>query len=196
MTAQTADRGHTVPGPTVPGPTVPGPTVPGPIVQGHTVLDSPVGPLTAVCADGGLAGLYFDGQRHRPGPERLGPRDDRLLPALREQLADYWAGARTSFELPLAVSGTPFQRLVWSALQAVPYGATCTYTDLAVAIGRPTAVRAVGAANGRNPVCLVVPCHRVVGAGGALTGYAGGLERKGFLLDHELRHTGGGMLLA
>ena len=176
--------------------TVVGHTVVGHTVVGHTVLDSPVGPLTAVCADGGLAGLYLDGQRHRPGPERLGPRDDRVLPSLREQLSDYWAGTLTAFDLPLVVTGTPFQRQVWAALQTVPYGATCTYTDLAVAVGRPTAVRAVGAANGRNPVCLVVPCHRVVGAGGGLTGYAGGLERKRFLLDHELCHAGGGMLPA
>jgi len=160
----------------------------------HTVLDSPVGPLTAVCTDGGLVGLHLDGQRHRPGPDRLGPRDDRVLPALREQLSDYWAGRLTTFDLPLAVTGTPFQQLVWTALCDVPYGATCSYADLAAAIGRPTAVRAVGAANGRNPVCLVVPCHRVVGAGGALTGYSGGLERKRFLLDHELAYAGGGML--
>ena len=162
----------------------------------HTVLDSPVGPLTAVSSDGGLAGLYLDGQRHRPASERLGPRDDRVLPALGEQLSGYWAGTLTAFDLPLAAAGTPFQQLVWSALQDVPYGSTCTYAELAAAIGRPRAVRAVGAANGRNPVCLVVPCHRVVGAGGALTGYSGGLERKRFLLGHELCHAGGGMLLA
>lgn len=160
----------------------------------HTVLDSPVGTLTAVDADGCLAGLFMTDQRHRPAPARLGPRDDAVLPALREQLTAYWSGALTAFDLPLAVVGTPFQRQVWAALRAVPYGATCTYGELAAAIGRPTAVRAVGAANGRNPVCLVIPCHRVVGAGGVLTGYAGGLARKHFLLQHEGRHAGAGML--
>ena len=155
----------------------------------HTVLDSPVGPLTAVADDDGLAGLYLDGQRHRPAVDRFGDRDDTILPGLREQLDAYWAGGLTTFDVPLATTGTPFQTAVWAALREVPYGTTCTYADLAAAIGRPTAVRAVGAANGRNPVCLVVPCHRVVGSGGALTGYAGGLERKQFLLQHELTHA-------
>ena len=162
----------------------------------HAVLDSPLGPLTAVGTDDGLAGLYMDGQRHLPPAERFGPRDDTVLPALQEQLSAYWAGDLTDFDVPLAAAGTPFQQQVWAALRLVPYGATCSYADLAVAIGRPTAVRAVGAANGRNPVCLVVPCHRVVGARGALTGYAGGLERKRFLLQLELTHAVGGMLLA
>lgn len=151
----------------------------------HTIIDSPLGPLTAVDGDGALAGLYLAEQRHRPDPARFGPRDDSVLPALREQLAAYFAGELRRFDLPLATGGTPFQRDVWAALRDVPYGTTCTYGDLAAALGRPTAVRAVGAANGRNPVCLVVPCHRVVGAAGALTGYAGGVERKAWLLAHE-----------
>lgn len=162
----------------------------------HAVLDSPLGPLTVVSTDDGLAGLYMDGQRHRPPDERFGPRDDTVLPALQEQLSAYWAGDLTEFDVPLATAGTSFQQQVWAALRLVPYGATCSYADLAAAIGRPTAVRAVGAANGRNPVCLVVPCHRVVGAGGALTGYAGGLPRKRFLLQLEQEHAAGGMLLA
>ena len=162
----------------------------------HTVLDSPLGPLTAVSTDGGLSGLFMSGQRHRPAAERFGARDDTVLPGLREQLDAYWAGELTDFEVPLTTTGTAFQQQVWAALRRVPYGATCSYTDLAAAIGRPTAVRAVGAANGRNPVCLVVPCHRVVGSGGSLTGYAGGLERKRFLLQHELAHADGSMLLA
>ena len=162
----------------------------------HAVLDSPLGPLTAVSTDGSLSGLFMSGQRHRPAAGRFGPRNDTVLPALREQLDAYWAGDLTDFEVPLMTTGTAFQQQVWDALRRVPYGATCSYADLAVAIGRPTAVRAVGAANGRNPVCLVVPCHRVVGSGGSLTGYAGGLERKQFLLQHELAHADGSMLLA
>ena len=154
-------------------------------VARHTVLDSPIGPLTVVEADGGLAGLYTDGQRHLPGAERLGPREDGVLPALAEQLAAYFAGALSTFDVPLATNGTAFQQRVWAALRDVPYGSTCTYAALAAAVGQPTAVRAVGAANGRNPVSVVVPCHRVVGADGSLTGYAGGLGRKRALLDLE-----------
>ena len=151
----------------------------------HTVVDSPVGPLTLVDEEGGLAGLYMHEQRHLPPTASFGPRDDRVLPALREQLPLYFAGELREFDVPLATAGTPFQQQVWAALREVPYGSTCTYGDLATAIGRPTAVRAVGAANGRNPVCIVVPCHRVVGSDGSLTGYAGGMERKELLLALE-----------
>ena len=161
----------------------------------HTVVDSPVGPLTLVDDDGALAGLYLHEQKHLPPPAALGPRDDRVQPALREQLPSWFAGRLRAFDVPLALRGTPFQTSVWAALRQVPYGTTCSYADLAAAVGRPTAVRAVGAANGRNPVCLVVPCHRVVGSGGSLTGYAGGVERKAFLLDLERRVlTGSGDL--
>ena len=153
----------------------------------HTVVDSPVGRITLVDDDGALVGLYLSEQKHLPTASSLGARDDRVQPALREQLPAYFRGELQLFEVPLAPVGTPFQLSVWTALQQVPYGTTCTYADLATAIGRPTAVRAVGAANGRNPICLVVPCHRVVGSGGALTGYAGGLDRKAFLLDLEGR---------
>ena len=153
----------------------------------HAVVDSPLGPLTLVERDGAVAGVYSSGQRHRPPDAALGQRDDTVLPELAEQLQAYLAGALEQFDVELAPVGTPFQREVWSALRTVPYGATTTYGQLAAAIGRPTAVRAVGAANGRNPFCLVVPCHRVVGADGSLTGYAGGLERKRFLLDLEAR---------
>ena len=151
----------------------------------HTVVDSPVGPLTLVDEEGGLAGLYMHEQRHLPPAASFGPRDDRVLPALREQLPLYFAGELREFDVRLATAGTPFQQQVWAALRDVPYGATCTYGDLAAAIGRPTAVRAVGAANGRNPVCIVVPCHRVVGRDGSLTGFAGGMERKQLLLALE-----------
>ncbi len=151
----------------------------------HTVVDSPVGPLTLVGEDGALAGLYMHEQRHLPQPEAFGPRQDGLLPEVRVQLDAYFAGELQDFDVRLATAGTPFQQQVWAALRDVPYGSTCTYGELAAAVGRPSAVRAVGAANGRNPVCVVVPCHRVVGAGGALTGYAGGLERKALLLGLE-----------
>lgn len=161
-------------------------------MRSHTVVDSPIGPLTLVDEDGALAGLYQAGQRHLPSPATLGVRNDSVQAAAREQLGAYFRRDLEHFDLPLAVNGTPFQRAVWAALSAVPYGTTCTYADLAAAIGRPTAVRAVGAANGRNPVCIVVPCHRVVGSGGALTGYAGGLLHKQRLLDLE---RGAGALL-
>lgn len=155
----------------------------------HALVDSPVGPLMVVAEDEALAGLYMDGQRHLPEPGLFGPRDDSVLPQLQAQLSAYFAGELRTFDVPLATHGTPFQESVWAALREVPYGATCSYADLARAVGRPTAVRAVGAANGRNPVCVVVPCHRVVATGGGLTGYAGGLERKQLLLDLE-RRTG------
>ena len=153
----------------------------------HTVVDSPLGPITVVAHDRALAGVYLDGQRHRPPDGGLGERDDATLPSLCEQLTAYLAGELEQFDVELAPLGTPFQAEVWAALRQVPYGATTTYGALAAAVGRPTAVRAVGAANGRNPYCLVVPCHRVVGADGALTGYAGGLDRKRFLLGLESR---------
>ena len=151
----------------------------------HAVVDSPLGALTVVGEDGLLAGLYLPDQRHRPPAERLGERDDATLPALREQLAAYLSGQLRRIEVPLAPAGTPFQAAVWAALREVPYGSTTTYGELAASVGRPRAVRAVGAANGRNPWCVVVPCHRVVAADGSLTGYAGGLDVKRFLLDLE-----------
>jgi methylated-DNA-[protein]-cysteine S-methyltransferase len=151
----------------------------------HAVLDGPLGPITVVGQDGALAGLSLHEQRHLPPADRLGDRDDATLPELQEQLGAYLAGQLQAFDVTLAPLGTPFQADVWAALRRVPYGATTTYGALAAAIGRPSAVRAVGAANGRNPYCLVVPCHRVVGADGSLTGYVGGLDRKRFLLDLE-----------
>ena len=153
--------------------------------RSHAVVDGPLGPITLVEQDGALAGLYLAEQRHRPHADRFGDRDDAVLPQLQEQLHAYLQGTLQAFEVDLAPVGTPFQAAVWAALRSVPYGATTTYGALAAVVGRPTAVRAVGAANGRNPYCLVVPCHRVVGADGSLTGYAGGLARKRFLLDLE-----------
>ncbi|MGD9484642.1 methylated-DNA--[protein]-cysteine S-methyltransferase [Streptomyces sp. TRM70308] len=153
----------------------------------HTVVDTPIGPLTLVAADGVLCGLYVHDQRHRPPQETFGVPDPAGFAEAREQLAEYFAGERTEFTVPLALSGTPFQRTVWAALCAIPYGETVGYGELAARLGRPRAARAVGLANGRNPVSIIVPCHRVVGAGGALTGYGGGLDRKRLLLDLERR---------
>jgi methylated-DNA-[protein]-cysteine S-methyltransferase len=153
----------------------------------HTVVDSPVGPLTLVAADGAFAGLYMGSQRHRPPERTFGERDPSLFLEVIRQLDEYFAGARTEFDLPMALVGTPFQRTVWAALREIPYGETLSYGQLAERIGRPTAARAVGLANGRNPIGIIVPCHRVVGATGDLTGYGGGLERKQHLLDFE-RH--------
>ena len=151
----------------------------------HTIVDSPVGPLTLVDHDGNVAGLYMDAQRHRPDPALHGERDDDVLPELREQLDGYWSGELREFTVPVQLDGTDFQRRVWQALQTIPYGETWSYGKLAVEIGAAGASRAVGLANGRNPVGIVVPCHRVVGASGSLTGYGGGIERKRWLLDHE-----------
>jgi len=154
----------------------------------HVVVDSPIGPLTLVAADGRLTGLYMDAQQHGPKDEVVGPPDDpeaEPFASAAAQLAAYFAGQLTEFDLPLAPAGTRFQRTVWAALQQIPYGETWSYGQLASKIGNPAAVRAVGLANGRNPIALVVPCHRVIGADGSLTGYGGGLDRKRYLLDLE-----------
>lgn len=156
----------------------------------HCVVDSPVGPLTIVDDDDHLVGLYMDEQRHRPDPGTHGERDDDVQPRVREQLTAYWAGQLREFDLPLRLVGTPFRQRVWEALRTIPYGETWSYGKLAVEIGQPAASRAVGLANGRNPVSIVVPCHRVVGANGSLTGYGGGLQRKQWLLDHERAGVG------
>ncbi|WP_329518990.1 methylated-DNA--[protein]-cysteine S-methyltransferase [Spirillospora sp. NBC_01491] len=155
----------------------------------YTVLDNPFSRLTLVATDGALSGLYMDLQRHRPPDETFGvPAPDPTAEPFRsvtEQLAAYFAGELTDFDLPLNLRGTPFQQRVWAALQDIPYGETISYGELAVEIGNPSASRAVGLANGRNPVSIIVPCHRVVGSTGSLTGYGGGLERKRLLLDFE-----------
>jgi len=151
----------------------------------HTVVDSPIGPLTLVAADGALVGLYLAEQRHRPSEEFFGAPDPEPFAGVREQLAEYFAGRRTVFDVPLAPVGTPFQQKVWRALLEIPYGRTVSYGQLAARIGSPSASRAVGLANGRNPISIIVPCHRVVGSSGDLTGYGGGLERKKWLLALE-----------
>jgi methylated-DNA-[protein]-cysteine S-methyltransferase len=155
----------------------------------HTIVDSPLGPLTLVTRAGGLAGVYMTQQRHLPPEDTFGPRvavtDVPLLTRTADQLAAYFAGDLRDFDLDMSTSGTPFQRRVWTALRDIPYGETVTYGELAAAVGQPTASRAVGLANGRNPLSIVVPCHRVVGANGSMTGYGGGIERKRWLLDFE-----------
>ncbi len=155
----------------------------------HTVTESPVGPLTLVADDGLLCGLYMADHRHRPDPDTFGARDPAAFGPAIEQLGAYFAGELTDFDLELAPQGTPFQSRVWSALCDIPYGETFTYGRLAAHIGRPTASRAVGLANGKNPLSIIVPCHRVIGSDGSMTGYGGGLERKRFLLALE---QGGG----
>ena len=132
-------------------------------------------------ADDRLVGLYLP---DRPAP--TGPRQrSAVLTRAAAQLDEYFAGERRDFDLPLAPSGTAFQVEVWRALARIPFGATCSYGDLARAVGRPAASRAVGAANGKNPIAIILPCHRVIGASGELTGYGGGLPMKRWLLDHE-----------
>lgn len=148
---------------------------------------SPVGDLTLVASDIGLAAvLWADDKPNRVG---LGPStavaDHPVLLEAERQLSEYFAGTRTSFCLDLDFAGTPFQRKVWDALLAIPFGETRSFGQIAAAIGHPRAVRAVGAANGRNPISIIAPCHRVIGASGKLTGFAGGLEVKGFLLKLE-----------
>jgi methylated-DNA-[protein]-cysteine S-methyltransferase len=151
----------------------------------HTIIDSPYGPLTLVADDGVLCGLYMTEQRHRPPEESFGARDDTLFAETEEQLEAYFAGELKEFTLELRLNGTPFQRSVWQQLQRIPYGETRSYGELAGTLGNPAASRAVGLANGKNPIGIIVPCHRVVGASGDLTGYGGGLDRKKRLLDFE-----------
>ncbi|SDC03331.1 methylated-DNA-[protein]-cysteine S-methyltransferase [Variovorax sp. CF079] len=152
-----------------------------------THIESPLGGITLAATDEGLAGVWFDRQRH--WPDSSGWQTDAEHPVLREaaaQLADYFAGKRQHFDLPLDLShGTGFQQAVWQALLAIPAGRTISYGALSAGIGKPAAVRAVGAAVGRNPISVIVPCHRVLGTNGSLTGYAGGLERKSALLELE-----------
>lgn len=151
----------------------------------HAVVDTPVGALTLVGDGRTLSGLYFPDHARHPGIGTFGPRDDQAFAAARAQLAEYFAGERTEFDLPLAPRGNEFQQAVWRLLTTIPYGRTRSYGQLAAQLGDPGLARAVGSANGRNPISIVVPCHRVVGHNGSLTGYAGGLERKAFLLELE-----------
>jgi methylated-DNA-[protein]-cysteine S-methyltransferase len=158
------------------------------VSEAYTTMPSPVGDLLLTGEDGRLTGLYLPSDRYarhaaaHPGTRR---RDDAAFVGVRLQLEEYFAGTRSSFDLQLAPAGTRFQRSVWAELQTIAYGTTITYAELAARIGRPTAIRAAGAANGANPVSIVIPCHRVIGSNGTLTGYGGGLQAKRFLLDLE-----------
>ena len=151
----------------------------------YSTIDSPIGPLTIVARDEKLVAIYMEQHARRPDVAALGQRVDDVLPEVTRQLAEYFGGERREFDLPLAATGTDFQHRVWAVLRTIPYGETWSYGQLAAALGQPGASRAVGLANGRNPISIVVPCHRVVGANGSLTGYAGGTDRKRFLLALE-----------
>jgi methylated-DNA-[protein]-cysteine S-methyltransferase len=163
----------------------------------HLVHDSPIGPLRLAASGRGLRAVYLSKQRHVPeeapahwaAATALDRQQMPILDAARRQLDDYFAGRLTVFDLPLDAEGTDFQRAVWRGLCAIGYGETISYGELGRRIGRPKAVRAIGLANGRNPISIVVPCHRVIGADGSMTGYGGGIDRKVFLLAHEARVT-------
>jgi len=153
----------------------------------RTTYDSPLGTMTLAASAHGLCGVWFDGQAHQPDAQLWTIHTAHpILQAACTQLKAYFAAQRARFELPLDLSlGTPFQQNVWERLRAIPYGVTQSYGEIARYLGQPAASRAVGAAVGRNPLSIIVPCHRVVGSKGALTGYAGGLERKIALLQLE-----------
>lgn len=151
----------------------------------HTTMATEIGQITvaATIEDAVVAVFFADAQPHLMA--QAGDRDDGGCVAVVDQLSQYFAGERTSFDLQLAAEGTAFQHRVWQALWEIPYGELATYSQIAAAFGQPTASRAAGSAIGKNPISIIVPCHRVVGAQGALTGYAGGLARKKWLLQHE-----------
>jgi methylated-DNA-[protein]-cysteine S-methyltransferase len=149
----------------------------------YTMIASPFGDLLMAAVDGTLTGLYMPGEALEPPPGAV--RDDAGFARVRVQLEEYFAGRRREFDVPLAPVGTAFQQRVWDELQRVEYGRTISYAELAARIGRPTAIRAAGAANGRNPISILIPCHRVIGSSGSLTGYSGGLEAKRLLLELE-----------
>jgi methylated-DNA-[protein]-cysteine S-methyltransferase len=153
-------------------------------------MKSPVGTLLLTSDGVSLTGLFPESHQDVPPRTSSWRRDDRWFSGVRDQLGAYFQGKLTRFEVPLAPEGTPFQQKVWTALQAIPCGQTSTYGELARRLGSPQSSRAVGLATGRNPVSIIVPCHRLIGADGSLTGYAGGLDMKRWLLEHELTHFG------
>ena len=160
----------------------------------RTTMPSPIGELTIVADDDAIVSIRFDTERDRRQPDVVGadePADHPVLRTAVTQLAEYFRGERTEFDLPLAPAGTPFQLDAWQALRTIPFGTTISYGEQAAVMGDRRKARAVGAANGRNPIPIVVPCHRVVGSNGHLTGFAGGIDNKAWLLDHELRVRAG-----
>jgi methylated-DNA-[protein]-cysteine S-methyltransferase len=156
----------------------------------RTSIDSPLGDLLALSDGDHLTGLYLPDHKGGPTPDASWQTADALFVELRNQLTEYFAGERHEFDVPLRLVGTPFQQQVWQQLTRIPYGTTITYAELARRIGSPAASRAVGTANGRNPISILVPCHRVVGSSGNLTGYAGGVDKKEWLLGMEREAAG------
>lgn len=154
-----------------------------------TQVETPIGVLTVVAGPAGVQHILFDGQP--PPPDGSDVPAGGVLEEAAAQLRQYFAGDRTQFDLPVDLRGTPFQQKAWMALATIPFGGTISYGEQARRVGRPTAARAIGAANGRNPVPIVLPCHRVIGASGALTGFGGGLDVKQALLEHERRVVAG-----
>ena len=154
-----------------------------------TELASPIGKLRLTGTGAALTGVFMETERHASAQSRDAVRDAAPLREARQQLDEYFGGERREFSLVLDADGTEFQRSVWRALRGIPYGATASYGDIAKRIRNPKAVRAVGLANGRNPISIIIPCHRVIGADGSLTGYGGGIERKRFLLALEESHA-------
>jgi methylated-DNA-[protein]-cysteine S-methyltransferase len=152
----------------------------------YAYAPTPLGDVLLVGDDHALTGVYYSELDKCPRPTAdAWCRADSHFDDIRQHLDEYFAGTRDRFDLPLAPRGSTFQQQVWAALRKIPYGTTATYGQIAAEIGKPAAVRAVGAANARNPIAIIIPCHRVIGADGRLTGFAGGLERKAWLLDHE-----------
>ncbi|MGH2777562.1 MAG: methylated-DNA--[protein]-cysteine S-methyltransferase [Actinomycetota bacterium] len=154
-------------------------------MRAHTITESPIGDLTLVNTDGVLSGLYMNRRARSPRTSAFGQRVSAGFEVAIEELGEYFSGDRKEFTVPTAARGDDFQHRVWRLLRQIPYGETRAYGDLARDLGEPTLAREVGVANARNPIAIVVPCHRVIGSDGSLTGYAGGLERKRFLLDLE-----------
>jgi methylated-DNA-[protein]-cysteine S-methyltransferase len=151
----------------------------------YSYFDSPLGEILLVGDGQFVTGLYMPQHRGRPGLDSTWKQSDAPFIAVHQQLAEYFAGRRQAFDVPLKLAGTRFQQRVWRELVGIPFGTTISYGDLARRIDQPTASRAVGAANGRNPISIIVPCHRVIGSGSTLTGYGGGLDKKAWLLDWE-----------
>jgi methylated-DNA-[protein]-cysteine S-methyltransferase len=156
----------------------------------YTYADSPLGDLLFIGDHGGLTGMYMQTTRYPVNVGRDWVRDDKSFADVRQQMDEYFAGTRQDFDLQLNARGSGFQKRVWAALVKIPYGETASYGQIAAQLGSPDAARAVGLANGQNPISIIVPCHRVIGADGSLTGYGGGLPAKQFLLSLEASHSG------
>ncbi len=160
----------------------------------YALIDSPLGALLTVRDEVGLTMLYLPTGKNAKAPDPTWNHDEGAFADVGDQLEEYFAGRRQHFELALHPSGTEFQQRVWKQLRSIPYGETASYGQTAAAIGHPNGSRAVGLANGRNPISIIVPCHRVIGANGSMTGYGGGIEAKQWLLAHERRVAGSTLL--